>query len=42
MTAPCDAAGVREPTMSSEALDMLALRYSVGPKFPAPPAPTAA
>jgi len=42
MTAPCDAAGVREPTVRSEALEMLALRYSVGPKFLAPPAPTAA
>jgi hypothetical protein len=42
MTAPCDAAGVREPTVRAEAIEMLALRYSVGPKFLAPPAPTAA
>lgn len=42
MTTPSDAAGVREHVALSEALDMLALRYSVGPKFLEPPGPTAA
>ena len=42
MTAPRDAVGAQEPAARSEALGLLALRYSVGPKFLAPPAPTAA
>jgi nitroreductase len=42
MTAPGDAAGDQDHAVLSEALEMLALRYSVGPKFLAPPAPTAA
>ena len=42
MTAPGDAMFDQEHTGPSDALGMLALRYSVGPKFLAPPAPTAA
>ena len=42
MMDPGDAAGVVERAGPSEALDMLAHRYSVGPKFLAPPGPTAA
>jgi len=42
MSATGDAAGAQEHPALAEALDMLALRYSVGPKFLALPAPTAA
>ncbi|MEO7246103.1 MAG: nitroreductase family protein [Rubrivivax sp.] len=41
MTAPGYAGGGQEYTVPSEAIDMLSLRYSVGPKFLAPPAPAA-
>jgi hypothetical protein len=41
MTVTCERAGDQDDVVLSEALDMLALRYSVGPKFLAPPAPTA-
>jgi nitroreductase len=41
MTAPSQEAGAEDHTARSEALDMLAVRYSVGPKYLAPPAPTA-
>ena len=40
MTAPASRVGSVEHKVLSEALDSLALRYSVGPKFLAPPAPT--
>ena len=42
MTALGDPSGPADQAMVCEALDMLALRYSVGPKFLAAPAPTAA
>ncbi len=42
MMAPGDMADGHGAAECSDALDMLALRYSVGPKFLAPPAPTAA
>ena len=41
MKASSQAAGAEDHTVRSEALDMLAVRYSVGPKYLAPPAPTA-
>lgn len=40
MNASSRSDGVEEHTVVSDASDMLALRYSVGPKFLAPPAPT--
>ena len=40
MTVPQAACAQDDPTLA-EALDLLALRYSVSPKFLAPPAPTA-
>jgi nitroreductase len=40
MTASGFPVGAEGHTVLSEALDMLAIRYSVGPKFLAPPAPT--
>jgi hypothetical protein len=42
MTVPGNAAKAQGQAMEIEAFDMLSLRYSVGPKFLAPPAPTAA
>ena len=42
MTAPTDAASAPAYPVLCEALDILALRYSVGPRFLAPPAPSAA
>jgi nitroreductase len=42
MTVRIDSGGAGEHPVLHEALALLALRYSVGPKFLAPPAPTAA